>query len=491
MRTIIVRHLDKVISEYSDKDIISNIEATNEWAKVEFVYKLTDTGRMLKIRFNTTEMATRALKDGLVVAYQRIPPRYIEKEIFVKLTPCYNCYSYSHKTQSCEIAKQSICAFCAKKGHSQNNCSESNPKCINCDGNHKTLASVCPVRKRLIKERSKDVRERSRSRSQARHVTYADMATHKPQQQQQQQHYFSPPTNVDGQNTRDLVSKIITSITFAHYLESFKPGSFQNTMDDMFKENNLPKVNFPTKLIGQEFRNLLNQTENNINEPQSSNTQVKVNNANNKTNKVDNDMESEYHNKRERESNSPVSSKKKREMERERERETEIVEEVVLHREATKTNPTNIAKSQSEREEIAPNHHPLPQRDPRLRAAAEKERERERRRREEEERRSKLEKEEDGYYHPITYANTETVDLHFYVRENDNIDNNSRNPHRNEQLKQAITDSRAKVQWCNPSFSYDDVLVAILTDHIDLDKVRFTTLPGAQVNAITNECCNE
>ena len=184
--------------------------------------------------------------------------------------------------------------------------------------------------------------------------------------------FLPPPTNVDGQNTRDLVSKIITSITFAHYLESFKPGSFQNTMDDMFKENNLPKVNFPTKLFGQEFRNLLNQTENNVNEPQSTNTPVEVNNANNKINKVNNDMESEYHNKREREESSPVSSRKKREMERER--ETEIVEELVLHREATNT--TNIAKFQSEREEIAPNHQPLPQRDPQLRAAAERERER-------------------------------------------------------------------------------------------------------------------
>ena len=89
MRTVIVRHIDKVISEYNDQEIINNIEATNGWAKVEFVYKLTDNGRMLKIRFNTTEMAARAVRDGLVVVYQRIPPRYIEKIFFVKLTPCY------------------------------------------------------------------------------------------------------------------------------------------------------------------------------------------------------------------------------------------------------------------------------------------------------------------------------------------------------------------------------------------------------------------
>ena len=190
---------------------------------------------MLKIRFNTTEMAARAVRDGLVVVYQRIPPRYIEKEIFVKLTHFYNCYSYENKTQSCEINKQSICAFCAKKGHTQNNCTESTPKCINCEGKHKTLASVCPVRKRLIKERSKDVREQSRSWSKARQVSYADSVTPK-QQQQQQQKFFSPPTNVEGHNTRDLVAKIITSITSAHYVETLEPGSFQNTMDECSKK---------------------------------------------------------------------------------------------------------------------------------------------------------------------------------------------------------------------------------------------------------------
>ena len=95
---------------------------------------------MLKVCFATTEMAARAVREGLVVVYQRIPPRYIEKEIFVKLTPCYNCYSYDHKTQSCETNKQSMCA---KTGYTQSNCTETTPKCINCEGKHKTLASVC------------------------------------------------------------------------------------------------------------------------------------------------------------------------------------------------------------------------------------------------------------------------------------------------------------------------------------------------------------
>ena len=86
-----------------------------------------NTGRMLKARFQTTEMAERVVRDGLIVIYQKINPRHVEKEIFVKLTPCYNCYEYDHKTQSCTKEKQTIYAFCAKKGHHQSNCSETTP----------------------------------------------------------------------------------------------------------------------------------------------------------------------------------------------------------------------------------------------------------------------------------------------------------------------------------------------------------------------------
>ena len=74
MRTIIIRHLDKVMAEFTDKEIMANIEQCNSWAKVESVFKLMNTGRMLKVRFTTIDMAERALRDGIVVIYQNTPP---------------------------------------------------------------------------------------------------------------------------------------------------------------------------------------------------------------------------------------------------------------------------------------------------------------------------------------------------------------------------------------------------------------------------------
>ena len=482
MRTVMVLHIDKVISDYSNQEIIQNIETTNEWAKVEFAYKLTNNGRMLKICFTTTEMAARAIRDGLVVVYQRIPPRYIEKEMFVKLTPCYNCYSFDHKTQSCEINKQSICAFCAKTGHSQSNCTETTLKCINCEGKHKTLASVCPVRKRLIKERGKDVRERCRSRSRARQVTYADSVTPK-QQQQQQQQFFLPSTNVDGQNMRDLVAKILTSITFAHYVEALKPGSFQNSMDAMFKENNLPKVNFPSSLITNEFRNLLDKTQNNTNETQNIDPPVEVNNANNK---VNNDMGLEYHNKRAREGNSPVASRKKREMEREIERESE--DEITHHH-----METNIAKPQSERPEIAPKPQPLPQQDPRLLASAARARERESenekrksgRSRKREEARDRSRSSSYTRSPEITYANIFTLETAMK-----SISPLAIQIHMIKSKELSLIELRNFIGIAHHSHM-KKIFSALISNNIDWGKVKLTNLSDDRVKAMKNELCNQ
>ena len=54
-------------------------------------------------------MAQRALQDGLYILNQKIPSRNIEKEVFIKLKPCYNCFSYNHITKNCPEEKMILC----------------------------------------------------------------------------------------------------------------------------------------------------------------------------------------------------------------------------------------------------------------------------------------------------------------------------------------------------------------------------------------------
>ena len=141
-------------------------------------------------------------------------------------------------------------AYCAEQGHHAQNYTASSPKCVNCGIGHRTLAAVCPQRRELIKSKSKEIRERSSSRSR----TYAEVTSARQQGQPQ------GPLNVDSSTTKKLVSKILTAIVYAHYVESTKPGSFQETMDKMFDLNGLPRVNFPTEIVATNLEEIYRDT---------------------------------------------------------------------------------------------------------------------------------------------------------------------------------------------------------------------------------------
>ena len=117
LRTIIIRNIDSMIADYSDQEIIDKIQNANTWAKVDSIYRLARSGQILKVKFTAIEMANKAIRDGIIVLYQKISSIYIEKETFIKLVPCYNCFGYDHKTKECTKLKQTLCSFCASKDH--------------------------------------------------------------------------------------------------------------------------------------------------------------------------------------------------------------------------------------------------------------------------------------------------------------------------------------------------------------------------------------
>ena len=122
-------------------------------------------------------MVQVALQKGINVLHQHIPPWSIEKELFVRLTPCRNCYGYDHRLKDCKAEKKDRCTYCAEE-HKESECKANQPCCINCGGQHRTLAAACKIRKELIKQKSGDIRANARSQSQHRQYTsYASAAT--------------------------------------------------------------------------------------------------------------------------------------------------------------------------------------------------------------------------------------------------------------------------------------------------------------------------
>ena len=104
MKTVIIQQID----EYPLEDIKENIETVNQWAKVTDVYKFGTTSEMLKVQFDNTSMANKTVSEGMIILYRRVPPKHIEKEIFIKLKPCNNCFQYDHKMMKCKEEKLTV-----------------------------------------------------------------------------------------------------------------------------------------------------------------------------------------------------------------------------------------------------------------------------------------------------------------------------------------------------------------------------------------------
>ena len=163
-----------MIDYYSDDEIIESIERLNSWAKVEYVYKIPATSKLLKVRFQNQQMVQVALQKGIDVLHQHIPQWSIEKELFVRLNPCRNCYRYDHQFKDCKAEKKARCTYCTGD-HRQNECTSNQPCCINCGGQHRKLAASCKIRKELIEQKNGEIRANARSQSQ--HRQYSRYAT--------------------------------------------------------------------------------------------------------------------------------------------------------------------------------------------------------------------------------------------------------------------------------------------------------------------------
>lgn len=241
LKTIVVRNIDRMIDNYTDDEVVASIHNLNEWAVVDSIFRVPATSKIIKVRFQQQSMVNVALKKGVVILHQFIPATSIEKEIFIRLNFCKNCFSYDHLTRQCEEVKKPRCSFCSKE-HYYTECRETEPKCVNCGGRHRTLAAACKIRKDIIKARTKTKRDASRSASRQRvYTSYAAAAS-----------AGSTGVGAGGvpglgkTETKRIITKIMSAIIYSHYVEALKPGSFQTSIKQMYQLNGLDPVNFPT-----------------------------------------------------------------------------------------------------------------------------------------------------------------------------------------------------------------------------------------------------
>ena len=208
-------------------------------------------------------MQKKAQQDGLKMFMMSIPSYAIKQEIYYNVKTCFRCYALEdHNTNQCDKSQEyKICSECAEYGHIWKDCSKNIFKCINCSGDHRTLASKCPRRKEIIKNK--------RHSDQVPKQTYSQAA------QQQTSPSFTSPQNIPNNN--ETYTKIYTCIMHAHLQNIAEPGTYEEELNNMLKRNNLPEIKAPSNPpSGKILANLSVPTNNNYTTPDEEKTQQQI-----------------------------------------------------------------------------------------------------------------------------------------------------------------------------------------------------------------------
>ena len=124
------------------------------------------------------------------------------------------------------------------------------------------MAAQCKIRKDLIKEKRKVIRDHSKSRARSQTsgtqetmdaITYAKRAK---QNKKGEADLLRIPVTDDN---KDIMTIIMSAVVYSHYMEAIVSGSFQNNMDAIYKANGLNPVKFPSQTPTGNIKELYNR----------------------------------------------------------------------------------------------------------------------------------------------------------------------------------------------------------------------------------------
>ena len=272
-RSVIITSTDNHIYRNNEADILEEIYNNNTWTKnnIDSIFKFPNS-RTIKITFRETSFAKKAQTDGLRLFHMSIPFHNIKQEVFYNITTCYRCYELEdHFTNQCKKPSDyKVCSECSSTSHTWRECLNSYKKCLNCQGDHRTLAAKCPKRKDIIKNK--------RANSTKNTVTYSQVTGHQMQAPFSQQPNTSSPNTLQTNN--EMYAKIYTCIMHAHTHNLGVPGSYNTELNNMLAMNNLPQVNAPANPPSAKILNKLPQ----VNHPAQPSTAKNTKNTNNNLN---------------------------------------------------------------------------------------------------------------------------------------------------------------------------------------------------------------
>lgn len=266
-RTILTFNTDDFIFHHTEKEIEEELLAKNQWMKegIDSIFKIPRT-KIMKITFKEAVAAKKATDNGILGFHMSIPPHAIKIEEYVPLLTCLKCYAIEdHTTPKCPKSQTfKICSECSSPDHTWRDCNAgANKKCVNCKGEHRTLANKCPMRKKAIEEK-RQLKKNTNTK------TYSNVTT---------SNTNIAPTNISSSFPvleKQTATKMIACMMHAHLINAINPGSYNSELNRALKLNNLPPVNLPDNPPSQK---ILDLTKDNQTPTPNENTQNTSNNT--------------------------------------------------------------------------------------------------------------------------------------------------------------------------------------------------------------------
>lgn len=125
-------------------------------------------------------------------------------------------------TQRQKIFK--ACSECAQAGHARKECSSTEKKCLNCEGDHRTLDAKCPKRKAILTQKKQ---------GENSNMAYCQVTNQN----------VSTPSMPATSNEPHL--KIFTFMLHAHFQNTAEPGTCETELNSLLAANKLPSIKIP------------------------------------------------------------------------------------------------------------------------------------------------------------------------------------------------------------------------------------------------------
>jgi hypothetical protein len=225
-RSVFVRQIDRFVGEKPALEIQEEIQRIQPWLKISEVVKIRDYTHVLKLVTTDTTITQRVLRDGFLMFNTKITPQQCQPEKFIHLLICYKCYKIEdHPTHQC-TADVSVCSECGERGHIYTQCINTQKKCLNCDGNHRTLAASCPIRKKAITDKEQRLVRQEQDKEQR---TYSQIAKTAIQESLVPKHSLTLTNNIQ--------IKLLALILEAHIASMSGEVGFGTLLSDSLKLN--------------------------------------------------------------------------------------------------------------------------------------------------------------------------------------------------------------------------------------------------------------